>query len=83
MPDLLRAIIAMLIGGVFITVGVLLWRHAEGAATSFHRQGSTLFGKKTADTVYVAANVRWGAGVSVVMGAIVVVTGLVSTIRLL
>ena len=83
MPDLLRAIIQMLMGCVAVPVGVLIWRHAEGAAKSFHRRGSTLFGEKTADTVYTASNVKVGAGAWVVIGAIWFVGGLVSTIRLL
>ena len=83
MPDLLRAIIQILIGCVFVTVGVLTWRHAEGTAKSFHRPGSTLFGDKTTDTVYTATNVKWGAGAGMVVGGIAFVGGLVWAIQLL
>lgn len=83
MPDLLRAIVTMLIGCVAVPAGVLIWRHAERAAKSFHRRGSTLFGEKTADAVYTASNVKVGAGAWVVIGGIMFVSGLVSTIQLL
>ena len=83
MHDLLPAIVSMLLGCVFVPAGVLLWRHADGAAKSFHRSGSTFFGGKAADTVYTASNVKWAAGGWVVVGVIIFVNGLVFTIHLL
>jgi hypothetical protein len=80
--NLLRAIIPMFSGGVFAIIGVLLWRHAARAADSFRKAGSMLFGDKTAETVYTAWNLKWGAGGAVVVGAIMFISGLVATIRL-
>jgi hypothetical protein len=67
---------------VFAIIGVLLWRHAARAADSFRKAGSMLFGDKTAETVYTAWNLKWGAGGAVVVGAIMFISGLVATIRL-
>jgi hypothetical protein len=72
----------MVSGGVFAIVGVLLWRHAEGAAESFRKTGSMFFGDKTAETVHTAWNLKWGAGGAVVIGAIMFISGRVATIRL-
>ena len=83
MPNLVRAIVPMIMGGVFAIIGVLLWRHAEGAAESFRKTGSMFFGDKAADTVYTAWNLKWGAGAGVVIGAIIFISGLVAAIRLL
>jgi hypothetical protein len=80
--NLLRAIVPMFSGGVFAIIGVLLWRHAARAADSFRKAGSMLFGDKTAETVYTAWNLKWGAGGAVVVGAIMFISGLVATIRL-
>ncbi|MEY9853837.1 putative membrane protein YphA (DoxX/SURF4 family) [Leifsonia sp. EB41] len=82
MHDLLRGIVEMFMGCVVVPAGVLLWRHAEGAAKSFRRPGSTLFGDKAADTVYTASNVKWAAGGWVVIGSIMFVSGLVTIIQL-
>lgn len=82
MLNLLRAIVPMFSGGVFAIIGVLLWRHAARAADSFRKAGSMLFGDKTAETVYTAWNLKWGAGGAVVVGAIMFISGLVATIRL-
>lgn len=83
MANLSRTVVLMFSGGAFAIIGVLLWRHAKGAAESFRKTGSMVFGDKTAETVYTAWNVKWGAGASVVIGAIMFISGLVGTIRLL
>ena len=56
---------------------------ADIAAGSFRKTGSMFFGDKSAETVYTAWNLKWGAGGAVVIGAIMFISGLVATIRVL